>query len=134
MWVEKARKDNENLEGVWCVVELMGHVRLAGKVTEKVIAGYGMLQVDIPEADNRWHTEFINPSSLYRLTPASARICRQIAGGYRPAFQPIIPATAQIPKQSSWVDQDEDEPDDVDWQENYNRPDGKDHPIYWSVE
>lgn len=33
----------------WAVVELMGRQRIAGKVTERVIAGSGFLQVDVPE-------------------------------------------------------------------------------------
>src|ERR1700754_2537426 len=54
----------------YCLVELMGRQRLAGKVTERVIAGQGFLQVDVPETTrNPKFTRFIAPGSLYALNP-----------------------------------------------------------------
>lgn len=33
----------------WCIVELFGHSKIAGKCTEENIAGSNMLRVDVPE-------------------------------------------------------------------------------------
>lgn len=54
----------------WALVELMGRQRIAGKVTERVIAGHGFLQVDVPETNaNPKFTRFIAPGSLYAINP-----------------------------------------------------------------
>ena len=54
----------------YCLVELMGRQRIAGKVTERVIAGQGFLQVDVPETTHSpKFTRFISPSALYALNP-----------------------------------------------------------------
>lgn len=54
----------------WCLVELMGRQRIAGKVTERTIAGHGFLQVDVPNTThNPPFTRFIAPGSLYALNP-----------------------------------------------------------------
>ena len=69
----------------WCVLELMGHRRLAGKVTEEQIAGAGVLRLDVPGADGQPDvTQFYSPSSLYCITPVTEEIARAMAQRYRP--------------------------------------------------
>lgn len=65
----------------WAIVELMGHRRLAGMVTEVSVAGAGMLRVDIPtKGDGDFTlTQFYPPSSLYALTPVAEDIARAVA-------------------------------------------------------
>lgn len=64
----------------WCLVEMMGHQRIAGKVTEKVIAGQGFLQVDVPETSrNPAFTRFVSPGSLYALNPIDEATARWYA-------------------------------------------------------
>lgn len=54
----------------FALVELLGRQRLAGKVTERVIAGAGFLQVDVPETTHSpKFTRFISPSALYAINP-----------------------------------------------------------------
>lgn len=72
----------------WCVMELMGHVRLGGYVTETTLAGMGVLRIDIPEIEGSpASTQFVPPSTLYRLTPVTEEIARAVAAKNRP--QPI---------------------------------------------
>ena len=33
----------------WAVVEIMGHKRFAGKVTEQAMGGAGFVRIDVPE-------------------------------------------------------------------------------------
>lgn len=64
----------------WAVVELMGRQRIAGKVTERVIAGSGFLQVDVPETKhNPKFTRFIAPGSLYAINPVDEQSARLYA-------------------------------------------------------
>lgn len=62
----------------WAVLELMGHRRLAGLLTEETIAGAAFLRIDIP-SDNgdpsasQWYA----PNAVYAITPCTeATACR----------------------------------------------------------
>jgi hypothetical protein len=63
----------------WAIVELMGHQKTAGLVSEQNIAGHGMIRVDVPNSKGETIcTRFYSPSALYCLTPVD----KQIAIGY----------------------------------------------------
>lgn len=70
----------------WVILELMGHRRLAGYLTEQEIAGRGFLRLDVPGADGLPPaTQLYNPSSVYCITPTTEEIARAVATGNRPA-------------------------------------------------
>lgn len=69
----------------WCILELMGHRRLAGYVTEQEIAGVGLLRLDVPGDDGTVATQFYHPSALYCLTPTTEETARAVAKVGRPA-------------------------------------------------
>lgn len=83
----------------WAIVELMGHRRLAGYVTEVELAGAGMLRLDVPgfihtettgEQEERGQaTQFYSAAALYCLTPTTEEMARRIAELSRP--QPVHP-------------------------------------------
>lgn len=64
----------------WAVLELMGHRRLAGLLTEETIAGAAFLRIDIP-SDNgdpsasQWYA----PGAVYAITPCTEATARRIA-------------------------------------------------------
>ena len=66
----------------WACLELMGHRRLAGHVTEQEIAGGSFLRIDIPDPNGEpdvWiATQYYSPQAVYGITPvdeATARLC-----------------------------------------------------------
>jgi len=61
----------------WCIVEMMGHRRIAGHVTERTIAGHGFLEVRIPSEPPL--VQFIQPSSIYAMTPCTEETARSLA-------------------------------------------------------
>lgn len=61
----------------WCIVEMMGHRRIAGHVTERTIAGHGFLEVRIPSEPPMM--QLIQPSSIYALTPCTEETARAYA-------------------------------------------------------
>lgn len=63
----------------WAILELMGHRRLAGKVTEAQVGGATMLRIDIPGKDGWKTTQFYSPSAVYCITPTSEAIAREVA-------------------------------------------------------
>jgi len=86
----------------WVVLELMGHRRLAGYLTEQEIAGRGFLRLDVPAVDGQPPaTQLYNPTSVYCITPTTEDIARAVAAGARPApvqrweleERPTAPAT-----------------------------------------
>ena len=73
----------------WAVVELLGHRKVVGRVTEQQIAGAGFLRVDIPGEGQDFTTQFYGPASIYCITPTTEEIARSRTVAYRPL--PIAP-------------------------------------------
>lgn len=69
----------------WAIVELMGHVKIAGHVTEAEVFGSKMGRVDIPNKDGGFTTQFFSGGSVYRLTPTTEEIARAVACRNQPA-------------------------------------------------
>ena len=68
----------------FALVELMGRQRLAGRVTETVIAGQGFLQVDVPETTHSpKFTRLIAPGSLYAINPIDEQTMKVYAENLR---------------------------------------------------
>ena len=75
--------------GEWCVIELMGHRRAVGYVTEVAIAGVEFLRVDTPAAGgNPAVTQFYRPTAVYGIHPTTEAMVRQAAESIRP-YQPL---------------------------------------------
>ena len=70
----------------WAVVELMGRVRRAGRLTEQVIAGHGFLRLEIPNGD-KWVTQLVSPTAVYAITPTTEAMAREAAAMWHP--QPV---------------------------------------------
>lgn len=72
------------------IVELMGHARIAGKVSEQVIAGAAMLRVDVPQtAEQTPFTKFYAPNAIYCITPVEEHIAQAAAERFQE--RPIQP-------------------------------------------
>lgn len=72
----------------WCVVELMGHRRLGGKVSAVEFGGTQLLRVDVPgEGDTVAATQFYGASAIYCLTPCSEEAARAVAA--RNVVEPV---------------------------------------------
>lgn len=102
--------DEKTYEG-WAIVELMGHRRLGGYVTEAEIAGAAMLRLDIPENEivdvpdvllgtppaDVYATQFYSGAALYCLTPVTETMARAIRSRPRPVEQWELPRPALQP-------------------------------------
>jgi hypothetical protein len=76
----------KGLEG-WAILELMGHRRLAGKVSEAVIAGAPLLRIDVPlpPPAEGFSTQFYGSPAIYCLTPTTEELARAVARADQPA-------------------------------------------------
>src|SRR5438270_10263446 len=75
----------------FAVLELMGHRRLAGWLSEQEIAGAAFLRIDMPvnvKSDGTWDniTQFYAPSAVYAVTPTTQEVALEIA---KQAPQPL---------------------------------------------
>jgi hypothetical protein len=73
-------------EDEWCIVELFGHIRLAGRVSEVERFSVKMLRLDIPKRDgDGWlTTQFIGGAALFRVTPTTEEEARGVAAISQP--------------------------------------------------
>lgn len=78
---------NENFN-LWCIVELFGHNRIAGKCSEQNIAGNNFLRVDVPTTSKQsGFTRFLSASAIYAINPVTEEVARQIADNLQ--IQPV---------------------------------------------
>jgi hypothetical protein len=64
----------------WAILELMGHRRIAGLVSEQTIGGQAMLRIDIPATTNQEaFTQYYGAGSVYCMTPTTEEIARAVA-------------------------------------------------------
>ncbi len=70
----------------WALVEVMGHTRLAGLVTEEEIAGVAFLRVDVPAVEGlSAFTRYIGPKSVHSLTPVAKDVAHMMAARIKAA-------------------------------------------------
>ena len=80
----------------WAIVELMGHRRLSGQVSEQTIAGSRFVRLDIPSDPKV--TQFYAPAAVYCITPTSEDIARAAA---------LPSAPIQLGGRAPWDDEDD---------------------------
>lgn len=71
---------NSTFEQIWCIIELFGHQKMAGLVSEQQVAGANMVRVDVPETSLQANfTRFLNPSAIYAINPTTEELARGMA-------------------------------------------------------
>jgi hypothetical protein len=107
---------------------MMGHRRLAGKLSTQKVAGASFLRIDIPAKQGTAvetefsATQFINPTSIYAMHPTTEEVARSVAARIQPepvtAFdvKALLPGPAaqevssnQPPKQFAFYEDDDGE-------------------------
>jgi hypothetical protein len=64
----------------WAIVDVMGHQRFIGKVTEQVIAGAGFIRVDVPGEDGTvTFSKLLGTASIHSISIVSEEIARAMA-------------------------------------------------------
>jgi hypothetical protein len=100
----------------WCIVEIFGNQKIAGRVSEHVIAGHGFIRVDVPDTEGQpAFTRLFGPTAIYSMTPVSEDIARAAVDAIR--SRPVtvyIGTSRQIEAPADGEDDLEDEEDDRD--------------------
>lgn len=116
----------------WCILDILGHQRFAGLVTEETVAGVAFLRIDIPATGKQVaFTKLFSPNSVYSITPTTEELAKSMAASINNAPITVydLPAemraklqSAPAPAISSMYDDDDDddfESDDDDRDEPY---------------
>lgn len=91
-----------------CIVELFGHQKIAGKVTEQQIGGASFIRVDIPATPNReGFTKFYHPNAVYAMTPVDEDIAKKAAANFDQA--PVKKWELALPAPTVEYDPERDE-------------------------
>jgi hypothetical protein len=112
----------------WAILELMGHRKLGGRVSEALIAGAPFIRIDVPGAEVDVATQFYAPAAVYCITPCSEDLARRTAAAYKPApvteydlpSRRLSASTAPGPTDEpdgasvTFDDEDDEDLDDVD--------------------
>ena len=99
-------KDNGNSFNEWALVELFGHQKIVGKVSEATLAGGAFLRVDVPAvAENKSYTRFYGPSAIYSINPVTEEIALGLLSRYR--NEPV--SRFELPQIAEKAARDDDE-------------------------
>jgi hypothetical protein len=59
----------------WAIIEIMGHARYAGLVTEQAIGGTSFVRVDVPEVDGvPGFSKLFGSSAIFSITPTTREL------------------------------------------------------------
>lgn len=113
---------------MWAIVELFGHSKIAGRLSEQNLAGAAFLRVDVPEVRYErmgWQgggeetlppfSRLYHPNAVYGIVPTSEERARAAALAFRvrplgeaePAVVRQIEAAAEergVPEAEAWED------------------------------
>ncbi len=108
----------------WGIVEVMGHKKYAGHITEQVIAGSALVRVDVPEVKLAGEpprvvnsfTKLVGVGSVYCITPTTEEVARKMADQLArydsdplPVYIPEARQLASVPSHSEEIDDGGDE-------------------------
>ena len=74
----------ENKIELFAIIELFGHQRIAGVVTEQTIGGASFIRVDVPEIkESSSFTRMFHPNAIYAINPVTEEVMRGSAESIR---------------------------------------------------
>ena len=123
----------------WAIVEVMGHKKFAGFVSEQTIGGAALIRVDVPETTQpneiltKAYSKLIGVGSIYCITPCTEEVARACAQALERWNDPIpvdlpkprlIPASVGVASDAEVIDDDERN----EWDGNLDDLDDDDDP------
>jgi len=65
---------------LFAIVELFGHQRVAGKVTEQTVGSSTFVRIDVPEINSQpSFSRIVNPSAIYAINPVTEEVMIHMA-------------------------------------------------------
>lgn len=96
-----SNEEQEKKFDAWGLLELFGHQRLAGRLSEQTIGGCHFIRIDVPAVGEvQEYTRFFTQGAIYGMTMTSEDVARRLAAGLR--ARPIqawdMPQTPALPR------------------------------------
>lgn len=93
----------------WALVELFGHQKIVGRVSEATLAGGAFLRVDVPAVgDAVAFTRFYGPGAIYSINPVSEDVATELMNQTRFRNEPVnrweLPQIADKVKETEQYD------------------------------
>jgi hypothetical protein len=86
----------------WAILEIMGHQRFSGRVSEQAIGGASFVRVDVPETKrDKPFSKFFGASSIFCITPVSEATARAAAEQFAPRIVTLRAARADARQDSA---------------------------------
>lgn len=114
----------------WAILELFGHKRLAGKISEHVVGSSALIRCDVPATEHAngdgttrttaEYSKLVGPGAIYCITPCTEEVARLAAKEIERYNEPIpVSLPKQIPALAGVVASDEeDDHGDVDFDDD----------------
>lgn len=68
---------------LFAIVELFGHQRMAGKITEQTVGSSTFIRIDVPEIKSRpSFSRIVNPSAVYAINPVTEEVALHMANQF----------------------------------------------------
>lgn len=100
----------------FCIVEIMGHQVIAGKVSEETHFGAPLMRVDVPKSSKRdSFTVYYGGGAIYKITPTTEEIVTAYVEKQEP--EPIKPYMLALPMLAGHV---QEQPDHTDYLSHYD--------------
>jgi len=84
----------------WAIVEIFGHQRYAGIVSEHQLGGCNFVRVDVPQIDGEpAFTKLFGQAAIYSITPVAEQIARICAKNFQ--SRPLTVYVEELEKAST---------------------------------
>jgi hypothetical protein len=121
----------ENKE-VWGILEIMGHSRFAGRISESTRFGVPLVRIEVPATkDAPAFEKHFGAASIFAVTPCTEAAARAAAEQFRERPTMLVDLRLPAPEPHRQFDRDWDDPSDDDDDENRDEDfdDDEDDPI-----
>ena len=90
----------------YCIVEIMGHQVIAGKISEETHFGAPLMRVDVPKSSKRESfTCYYGGGAIYKITPTTEEVVNAFVEKQDP--EPIKPYMLALPSLASHIVEDD---------------------------
>lgn len=107
--------ENDHMEATtfdsWAIVEIMGHQRFAGRVTEQTVGGCSFVRIDVPPIDDKpAFTKLFGQAAIFSITPTDEQTAVRAAASFRTRPVEIyeLPPRTALPQYNEEDDDHED--------------------------